>query len=126
MGGYLVKFQQTAGGVNVVNGGLGFLMTANKEIRMVMGSTFRSPSVNVSTGANAPRLRPRARRLTSLVMQRHCRVDLSKRSSRRLTHCNRKLRRSCAPQNSMSFQLLMATSWHGTLSVFRAIRLGCL
>ncbi len=45
LGGYLVKFQQTAGGVNVVNGGLGFLMTRNKEIRLVMGSTYRSPNV---------------------------------------------------------------------------------
>jgi hypothetical protein len=41
MGGYLVKFQQHVGGVNVVNGGLGFVMTADKQIRMVMGSTFR-------------------------------------------------------------------------------------
>jgi hypothetical protein len=45
MGGYLVKFQQNVGGANVVNGGLGFVMTANKEIRMVMGSTFRDVSV---------------------------------------------------------------------------------
>ncbi len=51
MGGYLVKFQQNVGGANVVNGSLGFVMTANKEIRMVMGSTFRD--VNV---AGAPSL----------------------------------------------------------------------
>lgn len=53
LGGYLVKFQQTAGGVNVLNGGLGFLMTANKEIRMVMGSTFRSPSVTSAPALTA-------------------------------------------------------------------------
>lgn len=41
MGGYLVKFKQQVGAVDVVNGGLGFVMSANKEIRMVMGSTFR-------------------------------------------------------------------------------------
>lgn len=50
MGGYLVKFQQTVGGVNVVNGGLGFVMTANKEIRMVYGPTFRG--ANVTSGAS--------------------------------------------------------------------------
>jgi hypothetical protein len=54
-GGYIVKFQQNVGGANVVNGGLGFVMTANKEIRMVMGSTFRD--VNV---ASAPSLSPDA------------------------------------------------------------------
>ena len=54
LGGYLVKFQQTAGGVNVVNGGLGFLMTSNKEIRMVMGSTFRSPSITSAPLLTAP------------------------------------------------------------------------
>jgi hypothetical protein len=51
MGGYFVKLQQNVGGANVSNGGLGFVMTANKEIRMVMGSTFRDVSV-----ANAPSL----------------------------------------------------------------------
>src|ERR1043165_2090799 len=50
-GGYIVKFQQNVGGANGLNGGLGFVMTANKEIRMVMGSTFRD--VNV---ASAPSL----------------------------------------------------------------------
>src|SRR6185436_8961033 len=48
MGGYLVKFQQTAGAANVVNGGLGFVMTANKEIRMVFGPTYRAPSVSAA------------------------------------------------------------------------------
>lgn len=51
MGGYLVKFQQTVSGANVVNGGLGFVMTANKAIRMVFGPTFRTPNV-----ATAPSL----------------------------------------------------------------------
>jgi fungalysin metallopeptidase (M36) len=48
MGGYLVKFQQTVGGANVVNAGLGFVMTANKEIRMVFGPTFRNPNVTTA------------------------------------------------------------------------------
>jgi hypothetical protein len=41
MGGYLLRFQQKAGGVDVLNGGLGFVMTSDKQIRMVMGSTYR-------------------------------------------------------------------------------------
>ncbi len=35
LGGYLLRFQQRSGGLNVLYGGLGFVMTANKEIRMV-------------------------------------------------------------------------------------------
>ena len=53
MGGYLVKFQQQVGGVNVVNGGLGFVMTADKQIRMVMGSTFRDVSVPAAPSLTA-------------------------------------------------------------------------
>ena len=45
LGGYLLKFQQNIGGVTVVNGGLGFVMTSDKQICMVMGSTFRNVSV---------------------------------------------------------------------------------
>jgi Fungalysin metallopeptidase (M36) len=45
LGGYLLRFKQTAGGIDVVNGGLGFLMTADKQIRMVMGSSFRNVNV---------------------------------------------------------------------------------
>ncbi len=48
LGGYLVKFQQTAGGVAVLNAGLGFVMSDQKEIRMVYGPTFRD--VNLSSG----------------------------------------------------------------------------
>jgi hypothetical protein len=53
MGGYLVKFQQTTGGANVVNGGLGFVMTANKAIRMVFGPTFRAPNVTTAPSLSA-------------------------------------------------------------------------
>ena len=44
LGGYLVKFKQQVGGVDVQNGGLGFVMSSNKEIRMVSGPTFRDVS----------------------------------------------------------------------------------
>lgn len=50
LGGYLLKFQQRVNGVDVAGGGLGFVMTADKRIRMVMGSTYRD--VNVSTDAS--------------------------------------------------------------------------
>lgn len=53
LGGYLVKFQQKAAGVDVTGGGLGFVMTADKEIRMVMGSTFRNVSVLPSAAISA-------------------------------------------------------------------------
>jgi Zn-dependent metalloprotease len=53
MGGYMVKFQQNLGGVNVANGGLGFLMTSDKQIRMVMGSTFRDVSVPAAPSLTA-------------------------------------------------------------------------
>lgn len=53
LGGYLVKFQQKAAGLNVMNGGLGFLMTSNNEIRMVMGSTFRDVNVSPSPSLSA-------------------------------------------------------------------------
>lgn len=49
LGGYLLRFQQKAGGLDVMNGGLGFILTSDKQIRMVMGSTFRDVSV-----ANSP------------------------------------------------------------------------
>jgi hypothetical protein len=49
LGGYLLRFQQQANGVDVAGGGVGFLMNSNKQIRMVMGSTFRD--VNVSNAS---------------------------------------------------------------------------
>ena len=49
MGGYMLRFQQKVGNLNVAGGGLGVLMTRENQIRMVMGSTFRD--VNVSTAS---------------------------------------------------------------------------
>jgi Fungalysin metallopeptidase (M36) len=48
LGGYLVKFQQNVGGANVINGEVGFVMSADRQIRMVMGSTFRDVSVTTT------------------------------------------------------------------------------
>ena len=53
LGGYLVKFKQQVGTAEVINGGLGFVMSANKEIRMVFGSTFRTPSVPTAASLTA-------------------------------------------------------------------------
>lgn len=53
LGGYLLRFQQRSGGVEVVNGGLGFFMSADKEIRMVMGPTFRDLSVASAPAVSA-------------------------------------------------------------------------
>jgi hypothetical protein len=51
-GGYLLRFQQAVGDVEVAGGGLGFLMNSEKQIRMVMGSTFRdADAVQTSTTA---------------------------------------------------------------------------
>ncbi|MDT5122632.1 MAG: hypothetical protein QOC96_2114 [Acidobacteriota bacterium] len=49
LGGYLLRFQQQSNGIDVSDGGVGFLMNSNKQIRMVMGTTFRD--VNVSNGS---------------------------------------------------------------------------
>jgi hypothetical protein len=49
LGGHLLRFQQRAAGVDVATGGLGLLMNANNQIRMVMGSTFRDAGVSAAT-----------------------------------------------------------------------------
>jgi hypothetical protein len=45
LGGYLLRFQQQSAGVDVAGGGVGFVMNSDKQIRMVMGSTFRDVNV---------------------------------------------------------------------------------
>ncbi|HSK74011.1 MAG TPA: M36 family metallopeptidase [Pyrinomonadaceae bacterium] len=54
MGGYMLRFQQKFGNLDVAGGGLGFLMTSDKQIRMVMGSTFRDVSASTNSLLNAP------------------------------------------------------------------------
>jgi hypothetical protein len=53
MGGYMLRFQQRVNGVDVAGGGLGFLMNSQKQIRLVMGSTFRDVQVSNSTALDA-------------------------------------------------------------------------
>ena len=52
LGGYLVRFKQVSNGLDIAGGGIGLLMNANKQIRMVMGSPFR----DVAVSAAAPSL----------------------------------------------------------------------
>ncbi len=60
LGGYLLRFQQQAGGVDVAGGGLGFVLNADKQIRMVMGSSFRDVSVANATALDATTAAARA------------------------------------------------------------------
>jgi len=60
LGGYLVRFQQKAGELNVAGGGLGFLMNRDKQIRMVMGSTFRDVSAPTTPALTAAAAAARA------------------------------------------------------------------
>ena len=41
MGGYMLRFQQKVGSLDVAGGGIGIVMNSEKQIRMVMGSPFR-------------------------------------------------------------------------------------
>jgi hypothetical protein len=53
MGGYMLRFQQKAGDLDVAGGGIGILMNNQKQIRMVSGSTFRDVDVSTSALLNA-------------------------------------------------------------------------
>jgi hypothetical protein len=53
MGGYLLRFQQKVGDLNVAGGGLGIVMNRDRQIRMVMGSTFRGVSAPTTPLLNA-------------------------------------------------------------------------
>lgn len=60
LGGHLLRFQQKANGLDVAGGGVGFFMNADKQIRMVMGSTFRDVSVPEASALNAATAAARA------------------------------------------------------------------
>ncbi|HXG86259.1 MAG TPA: M36 family metallopeptidase [Pyrinomonadaceae bacterium] len=47
LGGHLIRFQQTAGGIDVKDGGIGLVMNGNKQVIMASGPHFRD--VNVDT-----------------------------------------------------------------------------
>jgi hypothetical protein len=53
MGGYMLRFQQKFGDLNVAGGGIGVLMNKEKQIRMVMGSPYRAVNVPASPSLTA-------------------------------------------------------------------------
>jgi hypothetical protein len=53
LGGHLLRFQQKAGDLNVSTGGVGFFMNDRKQIRMVMGSSFRDVSAPTNAALTA-------------------------------------------------------------------------
>jgi hypothetical protein len=48
LGGYMVRFKQTFGGVDVKDGGIGIVMNANKQVIMASGPFFRDVNVNTN------------------------------------------------------------------------------
>jgi hypothetical protein len=83
LGGYLLRFQQRAAGVDVAGGGLGFVLSADKRIRMVLGSTFRDVNIASTTSAlDASAAVAEGRRLSSRVE----RVDVFAQPLRPLRH----------------------------------------
>lgn len=60
MGGYMLRFQQKTGNLEVAGGGIGILMNKQKQIRMVSGSTFRNAEVTNSNLLDAAAATTRA------------------------------------------------------------------
>lgn len=56
----LVRFQQTFGGIDVKDGGIGLVMSAHKEIVSASGPFFRDVEVNTAPTLNAQQARARA------------------------------------------------------------------
>jgi Zn-dependent metalloprotease len=57
LGGYLVRFKQTFGGVDVKDGGIGLVMNANKQVVMASGPFFRDVNVNTNPALTADQAR---------------------------------------------------------------------
>jgi hypothetical protein len=60
LGGHLVRFNQVYNGVPVQDGGIGFVMKANKQIVMVSGPFFRDINVNTQPTLSAAEARAAA------------------------------------------------------------------
>ena len=60
MGGYMLRFQQRVGNLNVAGGGIGILMNKDKQVRMVMGSPFRDVSAPATPALTAAAAATRA------------------------------------------------------------------
>jgi Zn-dependent metalloprotease len=57
LGGYMIRFKQTFGGVDVKDGGIGVVMNANKQVIMASGPFFRDVSVNTNPSLSADQAR---------------------------------------------------------------------
>ncbi len=53
LGGHLVRFQQTFGGIPVKDGGIGIVMNGNNQVIMASGPFFRNINVNTEPTLNA-------------------------------------------------------------------------
>jgi hypothetical protein len=60
LGGHLLRFQQTFGGVDVRNGGIGLVMNANNQVIAASGPYFRDVNVNTEPSITADAARERA------------------------------------------------------------------
>ncbi|HUQ31017.1 MAG TPA: M36 family metallopeptidase [Pyrinomonadaceae bacterium] len=57
LGGHLLRFQQTFGGVDVRNGGIGLVMNANNQVIAASGPYFRDVNVNTQPTISADQAR---------------------------------------------------------------------
>ncbi|MCY7346947.1 MAG: M36 family metallopeptidase [Pyrinomonadaceae bacterium] len=48
LGGFMIRFQQTIGGIDVKDGGIGIVMNADKQVIMASGPHFRDVNVNTT------------------------------------------------------------------------------
>jgi hypothetical protein len=60
LGGRLLRFQQTFGGVDVRNGGIGLVMSANNQVIAASGPYFRDVAVNTQPSLSAEQARSAA------------------------------------------------------------------
>jgi len=60
LGGYMIRFQQTVGGVDVKDGGIGIVMNANKQVIMASGPYFRDININTTPTLSAGQARQTA------------------------------------------------------------------
>jgi Zn-dependent metalloprotease len=60
LGGHLLRFQQTVGGVPVSNGGIGIVLNANNQVVMASGPHFRGVDVNPQPTLSADQARAAA------------------------------------------------------------------
>ena len=53
LGGHLIRFQQTFGGIDVKDGGIGLVMNGNNQVIMASGPFFRDVNVNTTPSLSA-------------------------------------------------------------------------